>query len=378
MATIAQLARQIAESRRIYDRAVQSLAPSTAIDAARKAIAKRAAFEASSIAALSSSLSRISDVDSVSSSVRALTAANSSIKSILESTRSLESVICPAIERERRWQELTHNIPLRDEVAQLTLKSHVSSMLSASLAAQSRFMQLESYRLGAAIQANESFHQSLRFGLDKFATTYERLFDFIRTQPSFLAELAPLVTQRVPLEVYREAALLEEITIPKDEQAPRDVDDTVLAPDERPIDDWLQQLHPNLDNVMHGARAAIHESNPDRARHVTTSVRELLTQVLHHLAPDDDVRAWTDAPNLYHNGRPTRRGRLLYISRGINVDPLSEFVSADVDSALTLMNALQSGTHAITSRLTDRQLQAIVDRTESLLLFLFRLYATNE
>lgn len=378
MATIGELARQISESRRVYDSAFRSLTASSAMDAARKALAERTALEASSIAALSSSLSQISKLDTASSSIRALTKANASIKCMFESTGRMDTAMRSAIESNRRWQEMTKTIALRDEVTALTLKRHTSSMLSASLAAQSKFMQLESHRLGAAVHAAASFQESLRSGLDRFTTTYDRLFDFIGAQPATLAELAPVVTQRPPLEVYREADLLEEITIPEDEQSPSEDEGIGLAPEERPLEDWLHQLDPNLANMLRGARAAIRESNPDRARHVTTSVRELFTHVLHRLAPDDGVRGWNRADNYYQNGRPTRRARLLYINRGINVDPLSEFVDADVDSALTLINALHAGTHGITSRLTDRQLQAMVDRIESLLVFLFRLNASNE
>jgi len=378
MATIGELARQIAESYSIYDSAFRSLTTSTAIDVARKTIAERAAFEKSSIATLSSYLNHISNLDTLSPSIRALTHANASINSIAESTRLFDSATHSVIERERCWQEITKNITISNQVADLTLKRHTSSMLSASLAAQSKMIQLDSYRLGAAIQAAESFDRSFRSFLDKLTTSYDRLFDFIGSQPSGLAYLAPVVTQRPPLEIYREADLLEEITIPENEQVPPDEHDIALVSEERPLEDWLQQIDPNLVNLLHGARSAIHESNPDRARHVTTSLRELFTHVIHLLAPDDSIRTWTNAYDLYHNGRPTRRAKLLYINRRINVDPLSSFVNSDVDSAITLIDALNAETHGITSRLTERQLQAMVYRIEYLLLFLFHLNATNE
>lgn len=378
MATIGELSRQIAESHRIYDSAFRTLEASTAMYSARRTIAERAAFEKSAIAALSSSLSQISSIDIVSSSILALTRANASINSIAKSTYLEDSAMRSVIEHEQPWQEITKSIALRDQVAELALKRHTSSMLSASLSALSKTMKLDSYRIGAAIQATDSFAQSLHSGLDKLTASYDRLFDFIGSKTFSIAEFAPVVTQRPPLEIFREADVLEEITIPEDEQIPLDEREIALMPEERPLDDWLQQLDPNLRHLLHGARSAIRESNPELARHVTTSLRELFTYVLHRLAPDDGVRTWTNANDLYHNGRPTRRARLLYINRGINVDPLSDFVNTDIDSALTLIDALNAGTHALTSRLTDRQLRAMVDRIESLLLFLFRLNATNE
>lgn len=376
--TIADVARQIAESHRLYDSAFRSLTASTAMGAALKALAERAAFEKASIASITSSLSELSKLGTLSSPIRALTEANASIKSIFESTRFIDSAMRSALEHQRQWQEMTKNLVFSSQLAELTLRRHTSAMLSASLAAQSKLMDLQPYRLGAAIHAAESLQESLRLGLDKFATSYNKLFDFIGHRPSIIAELVPIVTQRPPLEVFREAELLEEITVPEDEQEAPYEYEVAVVPEERSLEDWLQEIDTGLRTLLRGAREALNSSNPDRARHVATSVRELFTHVLQRLAPDGGIRVWTTDTHYYHNGRPTRRARLLYINREINVDVLSDFVDADVNSALTLIDALHAGTHGITSRLTDRQLRALVDRMESLLLFLLRLNATNE
>ena len=71
--------------------------------------------------------------------------------------------------------------------------------------------------------------------------------------------------------------------------------------------------------------------------------------------------------------RPTRRARLLYICRSIDCDALGVFLEQDTQSTLTLMNALNSGTHVVTSRLTSGQLKALVLRMESLLVFLLQI-----
>jgi hypothetical protein len=377
-ATIGDVARQIAESHRLYDSAVRSLTASTAMDAALKALAEHAVFEKASIASITSYLSELSKLDTLSSSIRAMTGANMSIKSIFESTRSLDSVMRSALEHQRRWQEVTKSLDLSGQLAEITLRRDTSAMLSASLAAQSKLLELQPYRLGAAIHATPSLQESLRLGLDKFSTNYNNLFDFIGHRPSIIVELEPVVTQYPSLEVFHEAELLEAITVPEDEQEAPDEYEVPVVPEERSLEDWLREIDTDLPSLLQGAREALKTANPDRARHVATSVRELLTHVLHRLAPDDGIRAWTTDPHYYDNGRPTKRARLLYINREINVDVLSGFVDADVNSALTLINALHGGTHGITARLTDRQLRALVDRMESLLLFLFRLNSTNE
>lgn len=375
--TITDVARQFARSHRVYDSVIRSLTASTAMEASRKALAERSIFEKSSIASIASSFNKLAAMSTISSSVRAMTEANASIKSIFESTRSMDSAIRAIPERERHWQEMAKNLSLSGQLTDLTLSRHTSAMLSASLAAQSKIMEVNSFPLGAAIQASESLQQSLRLGLDKFASSYNKLFHFIDDRTSTIAEFVPVVTQYPPIEVFREAELLEEITVPEDDREAVDEDEIAIVPEERSLEDWLHELDPGLTKILKGAREALNSSNADRTRHVATSIRELFTHVLHRLAPDDGIRAWTTDDGYYHQGRPTRRARLLYINRGINLNPLSDFVDTDVSASLTLISALHSGTHDISSSMNDRQLRALVDRMESLLLFLFRLNTTN-
>ena len=376
--TIGDLAREIAQKYRFYDSAIRSLTDSLSMDAALKTLAELTVLEKSSIASIVSSLNEISKMSNISSSVRAMTDANSFIKSIFESKLSVETVMRSALEQKRLLEEIERPLSLSNQMSDLTISHrHMSAMLFASLSAQSKIMEIQSIPLGAAINASASFQQSLRLGLDKFTSSYNKLFDFINNRPTIIAKLTPVVTQLSPVEVFREADLLKKITILKDEQETSDSDEVSIVPKEHSLEDWLHKLEPGLVKILRGAREALISSNADRARHVATSIRELFTHVLHRLAPDENIRAWTTDALYYNNGRPTRRARLLYINKEINLEPFSEFVDADVNAVLTLIDALQLGTHDIRSQLTDRQLRALVDRMESLLLFLFRLNTTN-
>jgi hypothetical protein len=93
---------------------------------------------------------------------------------------------------------------------------------------------------------------------------------------------------------------------------------------------------------------------------------------VHRLAPDDEIKAWSTDREHYHDSRPTRRARLLYICRRFSCDPLTKFVENDVKAALTLVESLNAGTHVVESKLTTSQLEAIVYRMESLALFLLK------
>ena len=152
----------------------------------------------------------------------------------------------------------------------------------------------------------------------------------------------------------------------------------VTVQETRSLELGLLELEPDLLNLLQGARVALKTPNPDRPRHVLVSLRELVTQVLHLLAPDDSIRSWTNDSSLYHNGRPTRRARLLYIYREIYTGALSKFVDTRVDLALILMDALNAETHAIPPRLTEQELRVLVVETESLLYSILGEFLINQ
>lgn len=134
----------------------------------------------------------------------------------------------------------------------------------------------------------------------------------------------------------------------------------------------LANIDPDLPNMLLGARAALKTPNPDRARHVIVSLRELVTHVLHRLAPDESLRTWTNDASLFENGRPTREARLLYIHREIRSGILSKPIDFHVKGGIALIRILNRETHVASSRLTDKELLVLFSATESLLHFILR------
>ena len=302
--------------------------------------------------------------------IRAMTEANISILAMREDT-FLDSISMTR-------SLLQNRQGIQEIMKSLSAPLDTSAMLSASLIAESKLFELQRFPLGAAINAAASLQDSLSRNLDRFTANYRKLVDFTDYQPSIIETLKPDIIQYPSYEVFREAELLEQITVPEDEQVVLDEYEVIAIPEERTLEDRLGEINSDLPNLLQGARAALKADNPDRARHVASSLRELIGYILRQLAPEDKIRVWATDSSYYHNGRPTRRTQLLYICREINFDHLSEFVDADVELALTLINALHAEAHVIDRRLTDRQLQGLMDRTESLLLFLLRLNYTNE
>jgi len=98
------------------------------------------------------------------------------------------------------------------------------------------------------------------------------------------------------------------------------------------------------------------------------------------LAPDEFVAAWipgiTNQKDLLHEGKPTRRARVLYVCRELNNDPLTDFLLHDTRALVKLIE-LFNRVHELETELTDEQLRAIVLKTDSWLMYILQISAGN-
>ena len=140
----------------------------------------------------------------------------------------------------------------------------------------------------------------------------------------------------------------------------------------------LQQVDPGLAQPYIGARDALNGNNADRARHILSSLRELWNHLLRRLAPDELVSAWipgnANQQDLLNEGRPTRRARVLYVCRELNNDPLTEFLTYDTRALVKLIE-LFNRVHELDTKLTDKQLRAIILKTDSWLMYILQIWA---
>lgn len=117
----------------------------------------------------------------------------------------------------------------------------------------------------------------------------------------------------------------------------------------------------------------------DRVRHLCSSLRELLTQVLHRVAPDAEVRAWSKSPEDFCNGRPTRKTRLRFICRNVaDGGRFGVFVEKDIDSVLAVWKVMEAGVHEVSQPYTKRQMKALSVRIEAAIRLLLEVVSSEE
>lgn len=293
--------------------------------------------------------------------IQDIIAANNAVTNLFSQGAITDSMMLQIFSEHNALQESLKLIVDTPSMLGLFTSADADSLLYTSINSQIRFLELEKYSIGNLIGATNTFSSALVATFSELTTSYH---DVIESIPTISDEFIPFVATYVPLEYTRELDVIENITIEADDdQEP----EPLLS-----LDNELASLDERLLILLHGARQSLKSDNPEKVRHVTTSVRELFTHTLHQLAPDSEIKFWTSDESHYHNGRPTRRARLLFICRTFSCDPLTKFIEDDVRAALSLVDTLNAGTHTIESKLTQSQLQAIIYRMESLILFLLK------
>lgn len=137
------------------------------------------------------------------------------------------------------------------------------------------------------------------------------------------------------------------------------------------IEPALTRVDVGLIEAYRGAAGVIDRGGPDHVRHFAVSLRELLTHVIHQLAPDEELREWPEAtPEDYHNGRPTRRLRLRYIFRDANSTTYTAFIDDDIERTIDMMDMLNADTHRLFTETDTSALRLVLRRVEGLLAIL--------
>ena len=173
---------------------------------------------------------------------------------------------------------------------------------------------------------------------------------------------------------------------PRDELDVQDAEEEIQLVSEAELEtsdciSLLQKVAPELARPYIGARDSLSGNNADRARHILSSLRELWGHLLRHLAPDELVLAWiteenTNEQSLLHEGCPTRRARILYICRNLNKEPFTKFLIDDTRMLVKLLE-LFNRVHKLDSGLTDRQLKAILLKSDSWLMYILQIHLGN-
>mgnify|MGYP000185591598 CR=1 FL=1 len=140
------------------------------------------------------------------------------------------------------------------------------------------------------------------------------------------------------------------------------------APDD--LDLMLMELSPQLAERRRGAWAAAASTLPDAPSQAASSARELIDQLLHHLAPADKIKAQPDfVPAQGSQSGISRAMRIKYAMNNRKGGP-SKNDSEIVDRAIKLIESLQKKLSALThsrEQSTPREVMIVLPVMEAVL-----------
>ncbi|MBC2592761.1 hypothetical protein H5P28_00660 [Ruficoccus amylovorans] len=310
------------------------------------------------------SLAKLGDLSHVFSRLDGLASVNLQLTKLCEAQLKIPNELGLVMQRVNEGMKAWDSISRMHEIASNFGRIESLYAVSTSFSAIGKLSAIHQAGIGAALNFNAHFTQELSRTLDTFTDGYQGLLNGVLA-PEFPDVLKPFVQDDVQTELFREATAYESISL--EEESGEDIEISEVEPDR-----LLESIDPAFVEMLRGIRYIIRSNGPDRVRHLSASARELLTHLIHHLAPDEKVKAWSINPEHYHNNRPTRRARLLYIYRDVNCGCFSEFIATDIGSVLKFMEILQKGMHEKQTDLNDHQLECMVQRLESFLSFLLR------
>jgi len=332
------------------------------------------------IESLQPALERLREFERHSQAMTLLGDAHSSFAGLLSKQADPENIARASIALSPHWQDsISAYQRLGGEIdaTELALRSHYTTVAESALLAQERLLRVPWESLGSATQINPAEFSGITEGFTTLTEAYCALMRSFEEREHFIASFPPITSGGPPLEILTSARVLDVLSRPFREDEFPEVDRRAEDDFEASTDELLTGLNPDLLSAWLGAKEALRSGNPDRGRHVVVSLRELVTHILHALAPNDQVEAWTSEPSHFHDGRPTREARVLFVCRGVNHGPFSEFVRADVGASIEFIRLFQKGTHELTISFSETQLRALLTRTESLLRFLLLTSCTN-
>jgi len=262
------------------------------------------------------------------------------------------------------------------------LRGQIAEAYRVSLVTESLVWNFPADMVGNSLNISSLVQKSLGNQLAQLFSKYSELSSSFGGDIKRLTMFPPVVSVYPPFEIFNAVKLASSITVSEkpepislqEESLQKEIQEQLSID----VEEDLSLLNSELSNLWIGARQALKSGNQDRKRHVTVSLRELINHILHYLAPDEKIIKWTQEATHFHNGKPTRKARILFICRKINEGNFIEFVESDIRATLKFIELFQEGTHRIDIPFTDEQLKALLIRAESLLHFCIRIHRESE
>ncbi len=283
----------------------------------------------------------------------------------LTSNIPFDSAIKQIQKSQTEWQKsiqaTVQRTPMMSDLAE-ALRRDYSYITKSSLYAQESILRITQATAQNLVKSSENMYDKYLEGLDQLAQSYRNFWQSIEMVPQSYFSLphitAPTLSKEMYLAVHQVEILSPQVQISTEEISFLDE----ISPDRDRLCRGLRLIDPDLENMYLGALDVIRSNSRDSIRQSSVSIRELITQLLRKLSPDEEFFNWNQESSNIDNGRPTRKGRLRYIYRDRCSADCIDVVENDIAVFLEYMQALQRCTHETIPPLTKLQLKSLIIR----------------
>lgn len=328
------------------------------------------------ISSLQPEIERVRELYLSTPIIDAVNQANEGITALFAKQTSLSKLAYETASFSQYWKtelESVKHLASGMEAVKLVLDSHFDEIAQVSLLAQERLLKSPWSCLEKSVLYKTNELSSALESFNVLTENYNLLVHSFNGKEVNIVNFPPFVSGLPPIEILTTSDLLDTISRTDTEEyvdAADALESEIRENIKCALEELLDDVNPEIRRLWLGAKEALFSKNPDKKRHVIVSLREMITHILHNIAPDNEVSKWTSKPSHYSKGRPTREARLLFICRSINHGPFEQFLNKDVESHIKFINLLQRGTHEININFTDQQIRTLIVRTEALARFL--------
>jgi hypothetical protein len=255
---------------------------------------------------------------------------------LAESEATLKTVAQPLYQHQRVYEELA----------------------AVTLATSKLATQLDSYVI--AHRAFLPVYQKL----DVLAASATDVYKSIAQEANRLSTIPLWLVQAPAVQPYSAARALSVLAdLPAPTMDPGA--DAILDDLDAGLEARLRAISPALVEPYRGAITALRIQGPDWPRHVASSLRILVDNLLELLAPDEHVVEFFEQPDHYkESGKFTRRARLVFLFRNVARGSYEKMANHDIDMTLATFFPEHAAVHTLLPALDRRQATVLVRRVQ--------------
>ena len=246
---------------------------------------------------------------------------------------------------------------MRETVERLALPhrewtAHIETMASCFEATRFTLPTIDLDRIGDLIAAADAQSNLVASLTDRLVFRHADLIESLSRPESLLASLPPAIADLPTLDLFVHTTAVRSITPhepleDEDEQRAAPLRVMIVTETALYLEQTLPDLKPAFLMQYRGMKARATDRGPDGWTQGSASMRKLLKGVLHTAAPNERVLPWATKNNkpLDKHGRPTRGTKIEWLCQFIPNDAYRAYVRTELNSALALIELVDTAQH---------------------------------